>query len=194
MLTTFEKKHLLSLISTPEVRETLEGWGYEKCGQGHFSFAFKRGESVVKLGYDEVEKDGARLYLEWLRDTTPSNPAFPKVYGVWTMRGFNGQPVAYIAEMEALTSPASEYNWGGSYENPSHARMQWIMENGVYARTMDSTDTLTAEEATVRDAALLIAKTFGGKVDMDIHHGNWLLRGTQPVITDPISYIREEAS
>lgn len=171
--------------SAEEIIYALKSFGYVFASQGSFSYVYLRGESAVKVCHAAAHEDGALLYLEWLRDTKPDNPAFPHVYHVWRKEDATGRLTAYIAEMEAL-EPATMEAFSTYDRQRKHMRAA-IYGNSWTAHVEGDIDVTLPEV----QAAQAIRAKFDGIASFDLHEHNWMLRGTQPVITDPLAYRRD---
>jgi hypothetical protein len=182
-LTREEVEQLAGCRYADHVTDLLKHYGFEYLDGGHFSTVFKRGCVVVKLGHNEIYQDGGRLYAKWLYEYQPVNPAFPRVY---TYLESPGALVWWIAEMERLAPVPSNF---GRYTDPHLNSLVTAMKAILWGDKYPEDEILTVPEfeASIQAAALIRARW--PDVGTDLHHANWMLRGEQPVLTDPISYI-----
>lgn len=167
-----EIKTLEHVSSVPEIVHALKSFGYEHAAGGSYSEVYTRGESAVKVNTANAREDGAMIYLEWLRDARPDNPAFPHVYHVWRKYGEDGKLATYVAEMERLEPQSS---W---ISPTTELIFKAIHGYDIELRTPEM------------HAANIIRDRFLGVASFDMHSNNWMLRGAQPVITDPLAMLK----
>jgi hypothetical protein len=184
LLTKEEIEQLAGCQYVDHVKDLLKHYGFEYLDNGHFSTVFKRDNAVVKIGHHEICQDGGRLYAKWLYQYQPVNPTFPRVY---TYLESPGELVWWIAEMERLAPVPSNF---GILTDPHHLRLVTAMKAILLGDEYPKDEILTVPEfeASIQAAGIIHARW--PDVCADLHHANWMLRGEQPVLTDPISFIR----
>lgn len=181
-------------LSIIEYKEKLYQAGYHKLDCGIYADVFTKGGSrphVIKIG--EMYQDG---YLDYLRQITPSNPFFPKVYSIacFSFRDKEDPHKShnyYAVKMEHLekfykVDPESRWN---IFDNLGLNDISDLEVHGI--------DELhgNLKERKVKNPnwfqMIRTLKKLYRRCDSDLHDGNvmWRIRKRgvpQLVITDPV--------
>jgi hypothetical protein len=175
MLTSNEKATLLGHQYREEAEHYLRQIGYKHAGAGCFGTVFTREDSAIKMSTGRA--DGWFDYATHITRYKLADKcaAFPRIHWLAVARGFDGKPSAYRAEMEALQPITVDTK--EAWQRMDYAVSYW---NGYTGVNMD--------EAT-REALDYVRGWNKNHWDRcaDLHAGNWMLRGDQLVLTDPIA-------
>lgn len=165
--------------------------GLTMIGNGIFSNVYSNNETpfVVKVG--SLHDYGYLAYLEMMQELNVQNPYLPHIIDVSFFRNdCEYDPGRYVVRMEKLVNGSYNSSWGitGDTEFAQHCR---FIRLGVQDGLFNSED--PRFNSNLNDAVALIqlaferAKQKTTSVRYDLHCGNFLLRGDQLVITDPLA-------
>jgi len=170
-----------------EVRALPQIKGLPIIGTGSFATVYDRGNTVFKLTADQFQYD---FYVAGF-----DNPAFPKVLADYGKVGEVGGMPVYLLEMEKLNK--IEAGTGAKSFVESFLFRYWI--------SYPTHDTEVSEVQCCAEALMNMAdmesfstRLSGGLLDMagfmiekncvaDFHAGNFMLRGHQVVLNDPVA-------
>lgn len=157
---------------------------FRQIGSGMYAevYGSAKYKHVYKIG-DYDEDDGYIRFLREMRKLPKHNPYFPVIYG---MRIFqNGENSCYVVAMERLVEIPHKHRFAAEmivdiiedlFFNRKQTFPQALELLGVGFKIPP--DILTA---------LGVIKKANRKDGYDIHTGNIMLRGSQLVITDPLT-------
>lgn len=153
-------------------------------GSGGFASAYRVGNRAIKIG--SLHKNTA--YLAYVRQVfkDPENPLFPKIYNAtiyMSPDGDRAQSVIYV-EMELLDNADSREDRFNYYEEMRSLRRMITAPDKHPEQLLDTTLSNTIKA--VR-RAFVNARRLDDSTVFDMHLGNFMLRGNQIVITDPIA-------
>jgi hypothetical protein len=155
--------------------ELLQQDGFKYLNSGCFGATFGRGKKfVVKVGKEgKASGDGYVKYAEWLTSgKAPKLPEFPRI-SHFSRHGTKGCDwfVSIIERLEEMDRDDDEITTTAD-------RMKDIAKHGVERDDIPET---------AKRAAQLIREKFAGECCIDMHYGNFMMRGKQIVITDPVA-------
>lgn len=144
----------------------------EKLGSGYFSTVYQHpynADKVIKVGYG----DHAYLnFARWaMRKENRNNPHLPKILAL-KEKG-DGDFVAVIERLGKLDGTAGIAQ--------TIKREYYSIKCGDLSSINDASPRLAK---TIND----IQSTFGNQHSIDMHPGNYMMRGDTVVITDPIAF------
>ena len=163
-----------------KARGTLEGYyrkleklGYKEIGSGAFSTVYGNGDVVIKVAEGG---DGYDAFLEYAL-AYQNNPYFPKIYAVerytnvkWNRKSKSGSEYTVVT-MERLDGEAP----------PGISR-------SLHTRTSEvKSKQFTSDNPKEKQALRVLAELEKEHGWLDMHSGNVMMRGKQPVIIDPVA-------
>jgi len=146
--------------------------GLKKLGTGVYARVYGNDTHVYKIIAKPTEQACTINYLKWCKKHHETNPWLPKVYEIRQCRGF------VIVKMERLEI-GKEVSKVNKFERCSGGTRVW--------------DAYDAQKVvkTTKDAGLKQVMKYLARVSpydgFDMHSDNFLLRGNQVVITDPLA-------
>lgn len=155
---------------------------YHKVGNGCYGdvFAAKGSDIVYKIG-DATNNDGYLAYVNVLSKQRTHNKFTPKIYGV-RIYELNADEKYFVVAMERL-SEIKHYHY---------KLVDWFASmfmNDKFFDIMLSRELGIRIPKQLKDLYLLMRKSYksGCYIDWDLHEGNFMLRGDQIVIIDPLA-------
>lgn len=167
------------------VDELIEKAQLQNIGSGAYAKVYSRNDLnvVFKVG-DAEDNSGYMSYLKALSQVKTKNPYFPKIYEASIVRGRNSYDSVLVVAMERLREL--------EYVSLQKLRpvIDWFDNNAWHIdRLFELSKLLGIKYPIHLSQALRVLqkayKTSGGS--FDLHAGNFMLRGEQLVITDPIA-------
>lgn len=141
-------------------------------GDGHFSTVFDLGNGRVLKVANLNDDPGYEWFVSKIKNIR-DNPFLPRVFfsGMW-----NGKRVYILEKLEPIWQ--REKTAPGAYD--------------CYRNVRDAINEGGNPYLTVTDVHLLqvIEVLRSSKYSLDLHDENVMMRGDQPVITDPVSFIK----
>lgn len=178
MLTEQERAELWQCSDAYLAHEWARSHGFVNISNGCFAGVYQRdADSVLKIGRTEL--DGWLKYAELCQCASEHNPAFLRVYWHRLLSGSG-----YVAEIEALQ------HHPGRFDDSLLPR--WLRNVKEYLQVrfypgIANCPDMSDAPANVVAALDAIAAYSGAGHGPDLHNGNWMLRGDQVVITDPLA-------
>lgn len=187
---------LMDTCNVGDLSRMLKVYGFKELGMGSYSVVFQiPGENtVIKLNH--CERDKWWVYAEHAKEIGNANPMLPKVYELYS----NPETGMTIARVEKLTS-ANISIVTGMYKVVNalggDLRKETLTKRGLrnnalkYLRSWFDIDRKYAYSQ-INLAKIVIWLTGHIKSDYsdigcDFHGANWMLRGNQLVLNDPIA-------
>lgn len=156
-------------------------------GSGCYASVYgsKKSNIVYKVGLVE-KNDGYMAYLKVLQKQRVQNPYLPKIHGVRIYT--NGRDSYYVAALEKLKElPYNMYSIVDAFEE---ACKDWMCDESISAgRKKLGIKTVVIYPKYLKEALDVIrtAKKSSRNIGYDLHDGNFMMRGKQVVITDPLA-------
>lgn len=154
------------MITLGVFRDHLRKHGYEKLGSGLYSSVWAKPDSdrVIKVG-GAYSLDEWPHYVLWAISRGYAGKQAPKIYSFKLYNPADACEVFYVAVMERLQKASrdkiSAMSSGGNYFN-NKLPDEWVAFVGNFKKEFD----------------------YGS---YDIHENNWMQRGDELVLTDPLS-------
>lgn len=191
-----EATNFLDVCNTGDLTRVLNGYGFDILGVGSYSVVFQvpGEETVIKMNHYMWDKWA--LYAKYAKETGNINPMLPKVYELHT----NPENDMVIARVEKLT-PAGISNCTGMYNvikavngdvRRGRSTKRGLRNNTLnYLRVMFDIDP-KGHYSRINLAKIVIWLTGHimeeySDIGADFHAANWMLRGNQLVLNDPIA-------
>jgi hypothetical protein len=156
----------------------------EPLGRGCFAGVWPSDHGrVVRISHS-ISDWGYLSYLEQIQAISGFNPWVPRVYGaeIWMD---NRGAMCMMVEMERLTRPWDEWGYGGGEWSPFLKIIQEVDDYVCGVSRFDWIEDNVQLMQVIR--AIKRAKQISG-CDVDMHNGNFMMRGIQLVVTDPLGY------
>lgn len=156
--------------------------GFKYLNEGCFGATFGRGKSfIVKVGKEgRAHRDGYVAYAEWLSSKAKETklPEFPQI-SHFSKHGSEQESTDWFV---AIVERLEEMPDDGAPRETMHAiRQSASMGDKVAEAKLPET---------ARKAAAILREKFAKDWNFDLHAGNFMMRSSQVVITDPLSYPR----
>lgn len=161
-----------------------EGW--KVAGRGAYARVFQKDGVVLKVAVDDPAYDKYLAYVLAHQD----NPYFPKVYDVKRYEGVHYMPP--VADELAWFKPLGSNVTTVMMEQlgKSKGKARKFSEKAADAARPWTNEHIKADnphEQELFDVLYALRNDRRGyAVGLDLHAGNILLRGNQPVVTDPV--------
>jgi hypothetical protein len=165
----------------------------------------KDATKVLKVGLFDYKNKSSDAYLNFVEEISSHqhNPLFPKIHGIQFFHGIHKRKKTswYVIEMERLTPLDKKYvvrhEKRGSLASILWRCMSQIDEDAksIHGMIANIKKQVNKAKATDRQKqlakeALDVIKTLIVENKPDLHLENFMRRGRQLVITDPVSYAR----
>ena len=161
----------------------------KRIGSGSYGevYGAPNNDVVYKIG-DATDNAGYLAFINTLEKQKTHNPFFPKIYGVRYLKKEHHwrEQIYFVVAMEKLKRLSSKHMPVVRFFNAE-------LENDDDAYDLDQANKLLGVKRVVPEPlkkAITVLKTAsknGYEVDWDLHEGNFMLRGNQIVVTDPLS-------
>ena len=169
-----------------DYEDFLAGKGAKYVGEGMFATVYKlpKANTVLKvMGSDPAYFEYVKTIIKYQH-----NPFFPRIKKFVTHVPKKGRKYT-VVEMEKLTERCTDKTWNmcNTLEDALHIYDDDDVEYGTkYAMKVLTRRFKTARKKHLRELVDIMVKLFR-KHGSDLHEGNLLWRGNQPVITDPVA-------
>lgn len=163
--------------SLDEVRPILRAHGYDMVGEGTFAYVWAKAEASTVLKIFTVRDKAFLAYANFVM-RHQDNPHFPRYVGKLIRINDDWRAV----RMERLTAMTDhDVIWDiGEYLNYQTRYSEWPDEPEKPAA-------FTAWPKLQAACDLIVDFLFENRVKHDIHEDNIMLRGSVPVLTDPVA-------
>lgn len=165
-----------------------QGKRVKSIGSGSYGevYADKGSDVVYKIG-DAGDNDGYLAFIKVLGTQKKHNPFLPKIYGVRFIRGKSGDHT-FVVAMERLTSlergMGNVCDWFEDELNGGYS----LSYNANHVEKVLGVKKTMPKPLKEALSVLRKARNSGGyNVDWDLHSGNFMMRGKQIVVTDPLA-------
>lgn len=161
----------------------IKAQGKFKCiGSGACAqvYGAKDSNIVYKVGeYDS--SDGYVAYLKAIRKSASKNPFFPKIHGMRVYSNDHFEDI-YVVAMERLTTlPRKMYSICDHFE-----KLVCDDYDDIGCKLL-GIKTVMPKHLKHAITVLKNAKRSSRYIDFDLHDGNFMMRGSQIVVTDPLA-------
>ena len=166
-------------------KEMIHAQGAKTClGSGCFGrvYGSKKSKIVYKLG-DARDNDGYLAYLEILARQKQHNPYLPQIYGVRFIKDSKGNEYFVVAMERLQPLPSKHFDVADVMQDLITGSKDSSSAEAIVGIKRSVPKQLVQAVRVVRDAY----KSKQRYVNWDLHSGNFMLRGQQVVITDPLS-------
>ena len=170
---TLLDEHIPNCETSEALMRKLGELKLEELGQGAYSIAYALNKTHVL----KVTKRTDAAALDWLTavQSMQHNKYVPQLQ---YLKAFTTKGKAFVTIMERLKS------WKGDCCAQTMSGLRDLVNN---PRGTEYSRKLYNDPDAIEVASVIEELTrFGGKHGIDMHDGNFMLRGKQPVITDPI--------
>lgn len=177
-------RHLPCKLADRSVKSRLRTCGFKKIGAGCYASVYGApgADHVYKVG-DLHDNEGYLAYLKVVH-RNGKNPFFPRIHALQYVTGRDMDGDVFVVKMERL--------------KPLTNREVYAMDDiaGVMVDLQDTQSKLDTihglgmirVDRTFREAIIAIARAARRNFShLDLHGGNFMRRGSQLVITDPLS-------
>jgi hypothetical protein len=170
--------------NSKSVMDKLKAQGQQRLGAGAFGSVWgaEGTDFVTKVTFGNDW--GYLRYLEMVQ-TAPHNPFFPRIHHVDVYMDRDGDTVLVI-KMERLDKRWD--SWGGAFDEAYEPFREMAREIRQHSYGIESHDWID-DNADLKQALDLIQQAhLSTGCAKDLHGGNFMMRGHQLVITDPLGY------
>ena len=168
-------------------KEMIRAQGAETClGSGAYGrvYGSNKSDVVYKMG-DASDNEGYLAFIKTLSKQKTHNPYLPRIYGVRFIKDSKGNEY-FVVAMERLQSLPSKYY-----------RVAKLMDDMITEDNKDRNDAEVEKIVGIKrsvpkeltQAIRVLRAAYNSNkrnLDWDLHSGNFMLRGRQVVVTDPL--------
>lgn len=168
-------------------REMIRAQGnYRELGSGLYGTVYgcKDRDVVYKIG-EVGTNDGYLAYISAMSELKQHNPFLPKIYGVRFIKDKRGREY-FVVAMERLTAlRAHEYDCAEFLKEMTIYGSDTVV--GSAAKKIGIKVNVPKELVQAIKVVRRAKELAGRSVYWDMHYGNFMMRGKQIVITDPLA-------
>lgn len=166
-------------------KEMIRAQGAETClGSGAYGrvYGSKEGKVVYKMG-DASDNEGYLAFIKTLSKQKTHNPYLPQIYGVRFIKDSKGNEYFVVAMERLQPLPSKHFDVADVMQDLITGSKDSSSAEAIVGIKRSVPKQLVQAVRVVRDAY----KSKQRYVNWDLHSGNFMLRGQQVVITDPLS-------